>query len=79
MAEISKLKDFFNGRFFWNRNIKEVRLEYKTIELLKMLWESIGSNSNHYIGTIVLSQNLKMTMKKILHVVDEPSKLHYNF
>lgn len=57
MASI-KIKDFFNGRFFeipkyqrgyaWEKN--NIR------DLFDDIKESIESNSNHYIGTIVLSK-----------------------
>lgn len=59
MASI-KIKDFFNGRFFeipkyqrgYSWEIQNIR------ELFDDLKESIESNSNHYIGTIVLSKSL---------------------
>lgn len=57
MASI-KIKDFFNGRFFeipkyqrgYAWEIQNIR------ELFDDIIESIESNSNHYIGTIVLSK-----------------------
>lgn len=57
MASI-KIKDFFNGRFFeipkyqrgYAWEIQNIR------ELFDDIVESIESNSNHYIGTIVLSK-----------------------
>lgn len=58
MASI-KIKDFFNGRFFeipkyqrgYAWEIQNIR------ELFEDVIESIESNSNHYIGTIVLSKS----------------------
>lgn len=58
MASI-KIKDFFNGRFFeipkyqrgYAWEIQNIR------ELFEDIVESIESNSNHYIGTIVLSKS----------------------
>lgn len=58
MASI-KIKDFFNGRFFeipkyqrgYAWEIQNIR------ELFDDIVESIESNSNHYIGTIVLSKS----------------------
>lgn len=58
MASI-KIKDFFNGRFFeipkyqrgYAWEIQNIR------ELFEDIIESIESNSNHYIGTIVLSKD----------------------
>ncbi len=58
MASI-KVKDFFNGRFFeipkyqrgYAWEIQNIR------ELFDDIIESIESNSNHYIGTIVLSKS----------------------
>ena len=58
MASI-KIKDFFNGRFFeipkyqrgYAWEIQNIR------ELFDDIIESIESNSNHYIGTIVLSKS----------------------
>lgn len=57
MASI-KIKDFFNGRFFeipkyqrgYAWEVQNIR------ELFDDIVESIESNSNHYIGTIVLSK-----------------------
>ena len=54
-----KIKDFFNGRFFeipkyqrgYAWEIQNIR------ELFDDIIESIESNSNHYIGTIVLSKS----------------------
>ncbi|HEY4784666.1 MAG TPA: DUF262 domain-containing HNH endonuclease family protein [Bacteroidales bacterium] len=54
----SKIKDFFNGRFFeipkyqrgYAWEIQNIR------DLFDDIVESIESNSNHYIGTIVLSR-----------------------
>lgn len=58
MASI-KIKDFFNGRFF---EIPKYQRGYaweiqNTRELFDDVIESIESNSNHYIGTIVLSKS----------------------
>lgn len=58
MASI-KIKDFFNGKFFeipkyqrgYAWEIQNIR------ELFDDIIESIESNSNHYIGTIVLSKS----------------------
>jgi len=58
MASI-KIKDFFNGRFFeipkyqrgYAWEVQNIR------ELFDDVVESIDSNSNHYIGTIVLSKS----------------------
>lgn len=58
MASI-KVKDFFNGRFFeipkyqrgYAWEVQNVR------DLFDDITESIESNSNHYIGTIVLSKD----------------------
>lgn len=58
MANI-KIKDFFNGRFFeipkyqrgYAWEVQNIR------ELFDDIVESIESNSNHYIGTIVLSKS----------------------
>ncbi|MFW1665542.1 DUF262 domain-containing HNH endonuclease family protein [Acinetobacter ursingii] len=58
MASI-KIKDFFNGRFFeipkyqrgYAWEIQNIR------DLFDDIIESIESNSNHYIGTIVLSKS----------------------
>ncbi len=58
MASI-KIKDFFNGRFFeipkyqrgYAWEVQNIR------ELFDDVIESIESNSNHYIGTIVLSKS----------------------
>jgi uncharacterized protein with ParB-like and HNH nuclease domain len=58
MASI-KIKDFFNGRFFeipkyqrgYAWEVQNIR------ELFDDIIESIESNSNHYIGTIVLSKS----------------------
>lgn len=55
----SKIKDFFNGRFFeipkyqrgYAWEIQNIR------DLFDDIIESIESNSNHYIGTIVLSKS----------------------
>jgi uncharacterized protein with ParB-like and HNH nuclease domain len=53
-----KIKDFFNGRFF---EIPKYQRGYawevnNIRELFDDVIESIASNSNHYIGTIVLSK-----------------------
>ena len=58
MASI-KIKDFFNGRFF---DIPKYQRGYawekqNIRELFDDINESIESNSNHYIGTIVLSKS----------------------
>lgn len=58
MASI-KIKDFFNGRFFeipkyqrgYAWEVQNIR------DLFDDIIESIDSNSNHYIGTIVLSKS----------------------
>ena len=58
MASI-KIKDFFNGRFFeipkyqrgYSWEVSNIR------DLFEDIKESIDSNSNHYIGTIVLSKS----------------------
>ena len=58
MASI-KIKDFFNGRFFeipkyqrgYAWEVQNIR------DLFDDIVESIESNSNHYIGTIVLSKS----------------------
>ena len=58
MASI-KIKDFFNGRFFeipkyqrgYAWEVQNIR------DLFDDIIESIESNSNHYIGTIVLSKS----------------------
>ncbi len=58
MASI-KIKDFFNGRFFeipkyqrgYAWEVQNIR------DLFDDITESIESNSNHYIGTIVLSKS----------------------
>lgn len=53
-----KIKDFFNGRFFEiPRYQRGYAWEVQNIrELFDDIIESIESNSNHYIGTIVLSK-----------------------
>jgi uncharacterized protein with ParB-like and HNH nuclease domain len=58
MASI-KIKDFFNGRFF---EIPKYQRGYaweitNIRELFDDVVESIESNSNHYVGTIVLSKS----------------------
>lgn len=57
MASI-KIKDFFNGRFFEIPKYQRgFAWEVQNIrELFDDIIESIESNSNHYIGTIVLSK-----------------------
>lgn len=55
----TKIKDFFNGRFF---EIPKYQRGYaweipNIRDLFDDLIESIESNSNHYIGTIVLSKS----------------------
>lgn len=60
MASI-KIKDFFNGRFFeipkyqrgYAWEVQNIR------DLFDDIVESIESNSNHYIGTIVLSKSVE--------------------
>lgn len=55
----NKIKDFFNGRFFeipkyqrgYAWDIRNVR------ELFEDIFESIETQSNHYLGTIVLSKS----------------------
>lgn len=69
MASI-KIKDFFNGRFFeipkyqrgYAWEIQNIR------DLFDDIVESIESNSNHYIGTIVLSKSVDDDEK--FYVVD---------
>ncbi|SDC34541.1 DUF262 domain-containing protein [Williamwhitmania taraxaci] len=69
MASI-KIKDFFNGRFFeipkyqrgYAWEVQNIR------DLFDDIIESIESNSNHYIGTIVLSKSEDDDEK--LYVVD---------
>jgi len=58
MASI-KIKDFFNGRFFEiPRYQRGYAWEVQNIrDLFDDIIESIESNSNHYIGTIVLSKS----------------------
>ena len=58
MASI-KIKDFFNGRFFEIPKYQRgYAWELQNIrELFEDIIESIESNSNHYIGTIVLSKS----------------------
>lgn len=60
MASI-KIKDFFNGRFFEIPKYQRgFAWELQNIrELFDDVIESIESNSNHYIGTIVLSKSSK--------------------
>ena len=70
-----KIKDFFNGRFFeipkyqrgYAWDVQNVR------DLFDDLTESIESNSNHYIGTIVLSKD-KFDDEKY-HVVDGQQRI----
>jgi len=54
-----KIKDFFNGRFFeipkYQRGYAWERQNIR--DLFDDIIESIESNSNHYIGTIVLSRS----------------------
>lgn len=74
MASI-KVKDFFNGRFFeipkyqrgYAWDIQNVR------DLFDDITESIESNSNHYIGTIVLSKDMEDDEK--FHVVDGQQRI----
>lgn len=69
MASI-KIKDFFNGRFFeipkyqrgYAWEVQNIR------DLFDDIVESIESNSNHYIGTIVLSKSVDDDEK--FYVVD---------
>jgi len=58
MASI-KIKDFFNGRFFQIPKYQRgYAWEVQNIrDLFDDIVESIESNSNHYIGTIVLSKS----------------------
>jgi hypothetical protein len=60
MASI-KIKDFFNGRFFEIPKYQRgFAWELQNIrDLFDDVIESIESNSNHYIGTIVLSKSAK--------------------
>jgi hypothetical protein len=69
MASI-KIKDFFNGRFF---EIPKYQRGYawevpNIRDLFDDIIESIESNSNHYIGTIVLSKSADDDEK--FHIVD---------
>jgi hypothetical protein len=74
MASI-KVKDFFNGRFFeipkyqrgYAWDVQNVR------DLFDDITESIESNSNHYIGTIVLSKDKQDDEK--FHVVDGQQRI----
>lgn len=74
MASI-KVKDFFNGRFFeipkyqrgYAWDIQNVR------DLFDDITESTESNSNHYIGTIVLSKDKSDDEK--FHVVDGQQRI----
>ncbi len=74
MASI-KVKDFFNGRFFeipkyqrgYAWDVQNVR------DLFDDITESIESNSNHYIGTIVLSKDKEDDEK--FHVVDGQQRI----
>ncbi|MGJ1433939.1 DUF262 domain-containing protein [Sphingobacterium spiritivorum] len=69
MASI-KIKDFFNGRFFeipkyqrgYAWEVQNIR------DLFDDIIESIESNSNHYIGTIVLSKSAEDDEK--FYIVD---------
>jgi uncharacterized protein with ParB-like and HNH nuclease domain len=69
MASI-KIKDFFNGRFFeipkyqrgYAWEVQNIR------DLFDDIIESIESNSNHYVGTIVLSKSVDDDEK--FYVVD---------
>lgn len=70
-----KVKDFFNGRFFeipkyqrgYAWDVQNVR------DLFDDITESIESNSNHYIGTIVLSKDKEDDEK--FHVVDGQQRI----
>jgi hypothetical protein len=74
MANI-KVMDFFNGKFFeipkyqrgYAWEVQNVR------DLFDDITESIESNSNHYIGTIVLSKDKKDNEK--FHVVDGQQRI----
>ena len=74
MASI-KVKDFFNGRFFeipkyqrgYAWEVQNVR------DLFDDITESIESNSNHYIGTVVLSKD-RLDDEKF-HVVDGQQRI----
>jgi len=59
MASI-KIKDFFNGRFFQiTKYQRGYAWEIQNIrDLFDNIIESIKSNSNHYIGTIVLPKSV---------------------
>jgi uncharacterized protein with ParB-like and HNH nuclease domain len=71
----SKIKDFFNGRFFeipkyqrgYAWEIQNIR------DLFDDIVESIESNSNHYIGTIVLSKSTDDDEK--FYVVDGQQRI----
>ncbi len=69
MASI-KIKDFFNGRFFQIPKYQRgYAWEVQNIrDLFDDIIESIESNSNHYIGTIVLSKSMEDDEK--FYVVD---------
>ena len=70
-----QIKELFNGRYFeipkyqrgyaWeNKNVRE---------LFDDIYESLETDSNHYIGTIVLSEHLKAT--DLYYVVDGQQRI----
>lgn len=71
----SKIKDFFNGRFFeipkYQRGYAWERQNIR--DLFDDINESIASNSNHYIGTIVLSKD--PVADDIFYVVDGQQRI----
>jgi uncharacterized protein with ParB-like and HNH nuclease domain len=70
-----KIQDFFNGRFFeipkYQRGYAWERQNIR--DLFDDITESIESNSNHYIGTIVLSRSQDSDDK--FHVVDGQQRI----
>jgi uncharacterized protein with ParB-like and HNH nuclease domain len=70
-----KIKDFFNGRFFeipkYQRGYAWERQNIR--DLFDDIVESIESNSNHYIGTIVLSKSQEDDEK--FYVVDGQQRI----
>ncbi|HBF88826.1 MAG TPA: DUF262 domain-containing protein [Bacteroidales bacterium] len=74
MASI-KIKDFFNGRFFEIPKYQRgYAWELQNIrDLFDDVIESIESNSNHYIGTIVLSKSSKDD--ELFYVVDGQQRI----
>jgi len=70
-----KIKEFFNGRFFEiPRYQRGYAWEVQNIrDLFDDIIESIESNSNHYIGTIVLSKSADDDEK--FYVVDGQQRM----